>query len=290
MNTLLQILHSQLWFILPPAWHALEVQAQALEEKLRIVADMVANHQAPINEANRAPNVQRPTMTYLGDPIPAMEMRKDVAIVPVIGTLLKGASGFQKWAYGVRAHEDIHEDLSKSLASGARAILLNVNSPGGTVIGTAGVADRVREIVKAGTPVVSFTENQSCSAAEFLTGACSARFATSDAIVGSIGTMMGAVSIQKMLEKEGVDYQLFTSGKFKGMGHIAKDMTEEQKNFLQGFVSARADEFKSHMRAFRPSLPDHAMEGQIFTGREASANGLLDGTMGSIDEALAFLG
>lgn len=235
----------------------------------------------------REPVSRRPDRDYYGDDIEKMRMEGSVAIVPIVGPLLKGASGSDKMA-GFASYEDIHEDIDSALAAKASAIILNISSPGGTAVGAGELARHVKDATDV-IPVYSFTDSMQCSAAEYVSGACTARFATADAIVGSIGTIMATVSFQGMLEKFGVKAEVFTSGKFKGTGHPFKNLSQEQSEYIQGFVDTLAGEFKSWMGSHRKAMRSDDMEGQVFTGRQGAENGLIDATSGGLNALLAML-
>jgi signal peptide peptidase SppA len=202
---------------------------------------------------------------------------------------MKGATGSEKYEYGVTSHEDIREDIDNALARGARCLVFDVNSPGGTAQGNAGLAQYIGTLKEQhGILSYSFTDSMMCSAAEYITSACHGRFATSDAIVGSIGSMMGSVSFQGMLERVGIEFSLFTSGKYKGAGHPAKDLSDAQREFLQSWVTNSANEFKAQMTSYRKNLKPESMEGQFFSGREGERNGLIDCVVSGMSEVLRY--
>jgi len=263
----------QAWYIRPTSWEFL-AHHLAAETDIR-----------PARSQDR-PIAARPTEDFFGDPLGQMRMEGSLAIVPVFGPMLKGATPFEQWYYGFCAHENIAADLAGAVSNGAKAILMHVNSPGGSVTGTPELADQVSAIVQGGVPVFSFTEDLQCSAAEYITGACSLRLATGSAIVGSIGTMLETRSFAKFLDRIGISYNIFASGKYKAMGHPAKDLTPEQATFLQDFVDGRAAEFKAHMTQFRPGIAPEAMQGQIFTGHQGAQNGLIDALVSGLPEAI----
>lgn len=250
------------WFLAPAYW-------PVVEQRMALMTGSIE------------PVERRPERDYYGDEIAKMRMDGSVAIVPVSGPLLKGASGSDKKA-GFAGYEDIHDDLGEAVSAKAKAIVLNISSPGGTAVGAGELARHVADVVASGTPVYSFTDSMQCSAAEYLSAACSARFATADAIVGSIGTIMATMSFQGLLEKAGVKAEVFTSGKFKGAGHPFKDLTPDQSEYLQGFVDTLASEFKGWMQKHRRGMKAEDMEGQIFTGRQGAENGLIDATSGGL--------
>lgn len=229
-------------------------------------------------------NVRRPTRDRWGDAIPQVDYRDNIAVVPVHGPLLKGATGFHKY-FGYMAYDDVHQDLDAARAK-SKGIVMWMNSPGGSVKGCHGLAEHVAAIAESGFPIISYTEDQKCSAAEYVTAGCVARTGTRDAIVGSIGVMLETVSREKLLNRMGVEYNIFACGKYKAMGHPAKDLTADQKQYMQAFVDARGKEFKDFMTSYRRTVRPETMEGQLFTGAEAVQNGLLDYTVRNLSEAV----
>lgn len=236
------------------------------------------------------PRAQRPKTNCFGDPIAQMEFTDDnIAIIPIHGPLVKGATGFEKYRFGVASHEDISDDIEAALyKGGAAALLFDMSSPGGTVAGTPELADDIAAAADL-VPVLVYNGRLSASAAEYITAGASYRVGTGSAINGSIGTILTTVSFQGLLDSLGIDVNVFASGKYKATGHPAKDLTDAQSEFLSKFVTVRADEFKGHMTTYRPGLKAASMEGQIFTGREALSAGLLDDLVHDREEALAEL-
>lgn len=232
---------------------------------------------------------KRPKVDYCGDELPQMEMVNGVAVIPMWGTLVKAATGFEKWAYSVCSHEDIAEDMDRAAAEGCRGIVLNVNCPGGSHIGCAELARKVATIRDSGTTIYSFTGNQLASAAEYITAACSGRFVTQSAIVGCIGSMLEVQNMARWMAQLGVDVEVITSGEYKGMGHPAVPLTKAQRAFLQGYVTRSADEFKDWLKLYRPEVPEECMEGQFFTGAEAVKIGLHDAVVTDLKEVLEMI-
>jgi signal peptide peptidase SppA len=231
---------------------------------------------------------KRPPIDAFGDALPQMMMIEDVALIPIAGALVKNATGFEKYFYSVISHEDIHEDLDKALREKVSNVVFVMNSPGGTVAGTPELADRIAEVSNK-IPTWSFNENQSCSAAEFLTAGCTGRFATLSSINGSIGTIASFPDFSKMLEKFGITFHTFASGKYKGLGNPMKAPTDDHKAWMQEFVMINAGEFKGHMLKHRPKMKPEDMEGQILTGNEAFKSGLVDAVVRDLSEVLSLI-
>jgi len=254
----------------------------------RLVVDAIVKPETRERETTE-PVSQRPTVDVRGDEIMRVSVTPSgVAIVPIVGGILKGAKGSDKARHGLTSHEDIWQDILQARHT-ARATMLYVNSPGGTVVGTHELANRISELAATGYTIASYTEDQKCSAAEYLTAGCTVNLATSSAIVGSIGTMLALVDASKFLEKFGIQFNVFTSGKYKALGHPGKSLSPEQAEWCQEFVNDRAAEFKRHMTNHRPGLEPAHMEGQIFTGAVAAEIGLIDSTVSCFEEALSLI-
>lgn len=265
------------WFINP-----MELAGPIVLEQMlaAIRAEKTAAAPQPI------PLARRPSHDGYGAELPAMRMQDSVAIIPVKGVLLQNAHPVLK-KYGAVGYEDVREDLQSARAQNARAVVLDISSPGGQAVGAGELAADVADFARH-TPVVSFTDSMQCSAAEYLSGACTARYATEGAIVGSIGTVMTTISIEGLLKDLGVKANIFASGPFKAAGHPFKDLTPEQTDYLQSFVDNLANEFKSHMLNYRAGagLAETSMQGQVFTGKQGARNGLVDANARNLDEAV----
>jgi signal peptide peptidase SppA len=239
----------------------------------------------------KQPLAKRPTEDRYGDPIDQMEIVNGVARIPIKGSMLmKGATPSDKWFLGWTAYEDIDEDLDQAVAAGVRRIVLDIDSPGGSVLGNYETAAKIAEIARGPgrrIPVEAYVSGICCSAAYFLASAANTIIAPPSAIVGSIGTMWETRNVAQALKQLGIEVNVFTSGIYKGMGHPAKPLTEEQEAFAKERVRMMAQEFKSFVTQFRP-IRAEAMEGQTFTGRQALQEQLIDATTtGSIRDWLS---
>jgi signal peptide peptidase SppA len=275
------------WHIYPAALDPLLLALCSVEP----VASFSSSSSSPsAHSAGPTPVAKRPTHDAYGDEIPRMEITSSgLAIVPVHGPLLKGATGSDKKFYGVTSHEDVADDLNDAMAHGATRILLDMNSPGGTVSGTPELAALIDEIAGA-VDLFSFNGSLSASAAEYLSAGAVARFGVSSSINGSIGTILQTVDFSKLLDNLGIKVNLFTSGKYKGTGNPYVAMTDDQRDYLKSMVKTLGAEFADHMTAHRPAMkPDH-MQGQVFTGKQALEIGLLDQLVQSRAEAIRLIG
>ena len=232
---------------------------------------------------------RRPTIDVWGDEISQMVLTDSgLAIVPVHGPLLNGATGSDK-RFGFISHQDVADDLDTAVAHGAEQILLDINSPGGTVAGTPELAAKIDGLAGA-VDIFSFNRGLSASAAEYLSAGVTARFATASAVNGSIGTILQTMDVSKMLENFGVKVHTFASGKYKGMGNPYREMTDDERAFLKQWVSDLGAEFADHMKAHRPGMQAEHFQGQTFSTKEAISIGLIDAVVRSRDEVLQAIG
>jgi len=230
----------------------------------------------------------RPERDVNGDALPRAKLTQSgVAIVPIVGPMMKGATGSDKYRASLCSPEDIASDVMAAMDARAKGIAFPVNSPGGTAVGCHELASLIAEVSKQ-VPTLMYTEDQCCSAAEYVTSACSVRVSTPSAVLGSIGTMCGVLDVSRLLDRFGVSFDIYRSGRYKGMGHPAKPLSSDQAEFVQRWVNARAAEFKAQMVNYR-GLDEEHMQGQIFVGSEAAKIGLTDFTVSSLREAIAFL-
>jgi protease-4 len=110
---------------------------------------------------------------------------------------------------------------------------------------------------------------------------------------GSIGVYQAFLDESRAMEMSGRSVELFTTGKFKGMGISGMPLTGEQRDMLQARVDQVFGWFKEAVAAGRGAVPAEAMQGQAFYGEDARKVNLVDmvGTRGdAMDELKALVG
>lgn len=240
-------------------------------------------------EANISEPGQRAGIT-LGaptTPAPTYQVANGIATVPIHGVLMQNPDDTERWFLGAVSMLELQDTVSKAAADpAASAILLDIDSPGGTVVGTPELANTVRAAAAA-KPVVSFTHNLMASAAYWVGSQADAVLSTPSARVGSVGVIMQVPNYIERLRKAGVKVETFAAGKFKGAGNPYMDMTAEHRNAFQGGVEAVHGEFKQAVLSRRTTIQASDMEGQVFAGREAAGKGFTTGLVQSIHGARA---
>ena len=205
-------------------------------------------------------------------------MEGPVAVVPVQGVLTKRGV----WFAGVQlaaSMRGIVKALRLAAADrGVKAILLDVDSPGGTVDGIEEVAEAVAAAGRM-KPVYAYADGLMASAAYWLS--CSAReiAAPATAEVGSIGVVMMHRECSRALEGAGVTYSVITAGHYKAAGNSVQPLTEEMRAYLQSGVDGTYEQFLQAVEQGRHVSREKALamaDGRIFSGGEALKAGLID--------------
>ncbi len=231
---------------------------------------------------------QRPDTDLFGEPMPQMRIDQGVAIIPVKGTIFKGAANIEKIS-GATSPEDIRSDLEAAARNGrVRSILLDINSPGGTVTGIRELAERIGEIDddQSLPNVFAFTDDTMASAAYKLAAPASAIFVAPTAQVGSVGTRMEVVNFVGQLEQLGIAVEVFTSGPFKAMGHEATQLTDEQREFIQEQVDRLGQQFQDFVLENRGDMEINDLQGQLFMGDQAIEKNFADERADTLENVL----
>ena len=155
------------------------------------------------------------------------------------------------------------------------AIVLSVDSPGGTIGGVQRAADTVRT-VQGMKPVIAHASDVMASAAYWIASGAGQIYADQTATVGSIGVYSAILDRSREMELAGLKQVVFASGKFKAAGMLGTSLTEGQSQAIQKRVDSLASIFKTDVRRTRPAVSDDSMQGQTMLGDEAKAAGLID--------------
>lgn len=240
------------------------------EPALRLILqNVLATHRGAMAWDREEPALKPTALTYT--------VENGVAVLPIQGAMAKGLDDFEKAYLGMTDMNEVVDAIDAALADGSvRSIMLDINSPGGTVNGTPELAEAVAS-ADAKKPVVAFTDGMMASAAYFVGSQASVVLGTKSSNVGSIGTVLGFYDVTKMLEQWGVKAEVFTNADspLKATGWPGKELTDEQRAYLQQRVDVSGMDFKATVLAKR-SVDPKAMQGQVVWGNEAVRCGFLD--------------
>ena len=214
------------------------------------------------------------------------EVRDGIAIIPVGGPLAINLGEFEKGA-GAVDMDDLAAELDEAEENEeVHSIILNVDSPGGTVEGTFEFCDRILQVDK---PIYAFTRGTMASAAFAIGCATDGIFATRSARVGNIGVYTTFLDLSQMAAQKGIAVKVISSGPIKGIGQPGTALTAEQQIFKQQEIMKLAEVFFSFVRERRGGIKDEDMGGQWYRGDDAGERGFVDAIVGNIGELEAYL-
>jgi signal peptide peptidase SppA len=203
-----------------------------------------------------------------------MSVADGVATISITGPLLPTTDEFDRVMLGATSLDEVRSTVESAAADPAvTSIVLNIDSPGGTVRGTPEAADAIYEASKV-KPVSAHTSGTMASAAYWLGSQATSVSMTRSASVGSIGVMVPHIDQSKRAEMLGVKVELFTTGKFKAAGFPGTSLTESQRELIQERINQVFGEFKSAVTRQGRKIPAEAMQGQTFYGPQAESLGL----------------
>ena len=169
---------------------------------------------------------------------------------------------------------------------GAKAVVLLINSPGGSPVQAGMINDEIRRLkTKHKKPVYAVVEETCASAAYYIAAAADQIFVDKASIVGSIGVLMDGFGFTGLMEKLGVERRLLTAGENKGFLDPFSAQTDKQRAYAQAMLNQIHQQFISVVKAGRGQRLKETPEmfsGLFWTGQQAIELGLAD-QLGGLD-------
>ncbi|HEX3499879.1 MAG TPA: S49 family peptidase [Stellaceae bacterium] len=166
--------------------------------------------------------------------------------------------------------------------SGLAAVALSINSPGGSPVQSALIFRRIRQLAEENNvPVFAFAEDVAASGGYWLALAGDEIYAEDTSILGSIGVVSGGFGFSELMRRIGISRRLYTAGERKAM--LDPFLAEDPEGIarLEALQRDIHGSFKDIVRLRRGAKlkgdDETLFNGDIFTGRGALANGLIDG-------------
>jgi len=165
---------------------------------------------------------------------------------------------------------------------GAKAVALAINSPGGSPVQSALIAQRIRlHAAEKSLPVIAFVEDVAASGGYWLACAADEIIVDPSSIVGSIGVISAGFGFQDLIARYGIERRVHTSGERKAMLDPFRSENPEDVERLKHLQVEIHDGFKDWVRQRRASRlkADEAtlFNGEFWTGKRGVALGLVDG-------------
>jgi protease-4 len=171
--------------------------------------------------------------------------------------------------------------------SNIKAIILNIDSPGGGVAPSQEVYTEVAR-TREEKPVVAFFGNVAASGGYYVAAGASKIVCSPGSLTGSIGALFQVSNVQELLNKVGLESYVIKAGKYKDIGSPYREMSIEEKALLEALLSDVHEQFIADIAKGRGMPADRVREvadGRIMTGQQAKDIGLVD-EMGNFQDAL----
>eukprot|EP00913_Durusdinium_trenchii_P028456 g26684.t1 len=216
------------------------------------------------------------------------QQSQSIALIDIRGTMTKRGSSLSDGGSTIRVRRDLRAAAADSDVGG---ILLRIDSPGGSVAGTA---DLGKEIARARQqkPVYAFCEDLCASAGYWIACQADKVFANDNtALIGSIGTYIGLYDLSGMAAQQGIKAIVLKSSELKGTGFEGAEITAAQQAYLQEIVDKTQAEFSATVASGRKLSAARVAEladGRVHMASDAKSLGLVD-AIESFDTAVAEL-
>ncbi|MCI0487500.1 MAG: signal peptide peptidase SppA [Blastocatellia bacterium] len=204
-----------------------------------------------------------------------------VAIVKIEGVIADSD------AFGA-SRAKILASLKEAQRRNARAIVLRVNSPGGSVAACQEVFAAVEQVKEKGIPVIASMGDVAASGGVYVSMAANEIFANPGTVTGSIGVIIRASDLSHLYDKVGISPKVVKSGPYKDMLATYRSFSKDEESLLQDVIDDTHNQFVEVVATSRKKPQSdiaRLADGRIMTGRQAKEAGLVD-SLGGLDAAV----
>lgn len=215
-----------------------------------------------------------------------------VAVIPMMGTMAQRIGAMER-ASGGTSTEEIGRQFDAALRNpDVGAIVLHIDSPGGSVAGVPELAAKIRAARGQGKRIVAVADTLMASAAYWTGSAADEVVAAPSALVGSIGVFSVHVDATQASERMGLKRTIVRAGRYKAEGNPWEPLSDEARAAMQAQVDELYEQFTADVAAQRGTSPKAVRagygEGRVLSAKQAVAAGLVD-RVATLDDVLAEL-
>lgn len=203
-----------------------------------------------------------------------------VALIRVSGPITGGSSGSDFWGEVRAGSEDIVDQLERARKNPhARAIVIRIDSPGGSGAGSEEIYNQIMRVRKRGKPVYTSMADIAASGGYYIASACHKIYADANTVTGSIGVIFSVADMSELFRKIGYRPEVVKSGKFKDIGSPARPLTSEERKLIQDMIDEMYETFLRSVAKGRGLDAEQIRplaDGRMFTGSQALRLKLVD--------------
>ncbi len=216
-----------------------------------------------------------------------------VAILSVDGTIQNTGEDTSLFSSSGYNHVTFMEELEAVRKdSNVKAVLLYVNSPGGGVMESAQIRDKILQIKsERKIPFYVSMGSMAASGGYYISTPADKIFASKETLTGSLGVIMRGYDYSELMKKVGISDNTIKSGEYKDIMSGSRPMTAEEKQIMQRMIDDSYNEFVQVVEEGRNMTEAEVKkiaDGRIYDGRQAKEIGLID-EFGYQETALAAL-
>ncbi|HOW83748.1 MAG TPA: signal peptide peptidase SppA [Spirochaetota bacterium] len=178
------------------------------------------------------------------------------------------------------------DDLEKD--SNIKAVVLRINSPGGTVAATQEIYQKIWKLRKKNIVVVASMGEVAASGGYYIASACNHIIANQGTLTGSIGVIAASPNLKGLLDRFGIKMNVIKSGKFKDSMAFHREMRDDERELIQQLIDISYEKFIKDIalgRNMNESDIRPVADGRVMTGETAMKYKLIDG-IGTFEDAV----
>jgi len=208
-----------------------------------------------------------------------------IALIPIKGAITSTGDGIPLQPTGASSIKILEVLKDAEEDSSIKALILEIDSPGGTVLASKEIADKIKKIEK---PVVAWIRGSGASGAYWIASAADHIIADEMSIVGSIGVTSSYLEFSGLLKEYDVTYTRLVTGEFKDIGTPYKELTDKERELFMGKLNKIHNFFVEEVavnRNLSVAGVNKLATGEVFLGQEAIELNLID-ELGGKEEAV----
>ncbi|HEX5787718.1 MAG TPA: signal peptide peptidase SppA, partial [Woeseiaceae bacterium] len=210
---------------------------------------------------------------------------KNVAVIIASGDITVGSP-----PPGMIGSESTTELLRRALNDeSVAAVVLRIDSPGGSTFASDVISSAVQELQEAGKPVVASMGSVAASGGYWIATSADAIYASPSTITGSIGIFGMFPTFQRSLDALGLNVDGVGSTRWADAFRVDREMPEHVRELFQLIIADGYDDFLTrvaHYRGMEKETVDSIGQGRVWTGVDALEKGLVD-ALGNLEDAVA---
>ena len=212
----------------------------------------------------------------------------DSLIVSINGAFAYKPDELEKIFLGVIDYQDVIDKID-DYKTGVKNIVLNINSPGGTVQGIKILSDYIQSL---DIPTIAYTDNYLYSAGYWIASSCDKFYAHTEAFTGSIGVIAVHQEYSQAIKDEGIGQTIFRAGSRKAKPSPLEPLDAVDIMEMQDSVDESYRDFVNHVsnsRGLSLDDVDKWADGKTFNAAKALELGLIDGVVKSLDDVIGLV-